>query len=156
MDQNKIRLWFVDEPAQALAMRLPTEQGLEVVEMAGNVRKGGRVPVAQNKVRLLFVDEPAKAFVAHLFAEHGYEVVDERMDEDGNRAPVVMEENFVTLAERRSLQAVADQGSRKAAARACGVATCTIKTHVENLRQKFGVHTGVQLVAEGFRLGLLR
>ena len=108
------------------------------------------------QVRLLFVDETARAFVAHLLTEKGFEVVHQSVDEEGNLIPIVAEANFLTPTEQRVLQALADHGSTKAAARDCGVSPSTVKKHLENLRKKLGVATRVQLVAEGFRLKLLR
>jgi len=66
------------------------------------------------------------------------------------------EEGFVTPAEQRILQALADHGSTKDVARDCHVEPHTVDKHVENLGRKLGVHSRAQLVAEGFRLGLIR
>ncbi|PIU89654.1 MAG: hypothetical protein COZ06_34025 [Armatimonadetes bacterium CG_4_10_14_3_um_filter_66_18] len=68
----------------------------------------------------------------------------------------VVASDIVSPTETRVLQALADCGTTEGAAGVCRVAPCTVKKHVENLFGKLGVHTRVQLVAEGFRLGILR
>lgn len=61
----------------------------------------------------------------------------------------------LTRRELQVLELLAEGLATPAAAQRLGVGASTIRTHVENMRQKLHVKTRAALVAKGFELGLL-
>ncbi|NCO41925.1 MAG: helix-turn-helix transcriptional regulator [Armatimonadetes bacterium] len=115
--------------------------------------------MAPQKIQVRMVDQVAREFVCHLLQEHGFRVAEQtayQVGLSGGGQDGVVASDIVSPTETRVLQALADCGTTEGAAGVCRVAPCTVKKHVENLFGKLGVHTRVQLVAEGFRLGILR
>jgi len=68
---------------------------------------------------------------------------------------VIAEVSLLTRAECELLQAIADQGSVKAAAQTIHRSEDTVKNHMKAIRVKLGVHSTLEAVVWGFRAGLL-
>ena len=61
----------------------------------------------------------------------------------------------LTAREQEVLQLLSEGETSASAAARLGVSDSTVRTHVEKMRDKFGVNTRAALVALGFRLGYL-
>ncbi|TGC03937.1 helix-turn-helix transcriptional regulator [Escherichia sp. E2586] len=62
--------------------------------------------------------------------------------------------NFLTMRERQILQLIADGQTNKHIAKILDVSNKTVETHRLNLMKKMDVHSGIELLKVGLRMGV--